>query len=263
MFAKTSSYLNVLWQLLKSDFTVFRQFFIGKLINRLIWYGFILAIFTYIFPMLGMIKGFGPFMAFSLLAGEGFWRMWSFSFEMVADLEGNRVIDYYLTLPLPSWLIFLKITLFQTFQAIIFLIFLLPITKLIIWNITLASFSIPNFAIIFIITNLFYGLFFIFLTSFCKNMQEVENIGFRVLFPMWFCGASNFPWDIIQKSLSPYLSYIFLVNPLLYVMEGVHAAALGQGDYLNFWVCTGVLTLLTVIFGILGIVQFKKRLDFV
>jgi hypothetical protein len=41
----------------------------------------------------------------------------------------------------------------------------------------------------------------------------------------------------------------------------MRAAVLGQTEYLNFWTCTLVLILLTIVSGIDAIRRFKKRID--
>ena len=61
--------------------------------------------------------------------------------------------------------------------------------------------------------------------------------------------------------LLSFSGYLHLVNPLLYVMEGMRAATLGQEGYLPFWFSLAGLTIFTVGFAWDAIRRLQKRLD--
>lgn len=264
MVQRILRYLNLLWQLCKTDLVVFKQFVLQDIINIFVWFSCFLIVSAYIFPALGMFKKFGEFAAFSLIAAESYWRIWPACFDLVGDLEGDRIIDYYLTLPIPSWLVFIKFVLVNVIKSIVFGFVTFPLSLLILWNkITFDNFSIPKFIAIFLAISLFTGFFFIFLSSITKNVQSLRKIGIRIILPLWFFGAAEFPWKAIYSLVSPKLAYVLLLNPWLYAMEGIHAAALGQAKFLSFWLCLTVLFITSVLFGIIGILKLKRRLDLV
>jgi ABC-type polysaccharide/polyol phosphate export permease len=62
---------------------------------------------------------------------------------------------------------------------------------------------------------------------------------------------------------SPWFAYASLINPQLYIMEGMRAAILGQTGYLNFWLCAGMTLFFSIICGAHAIVKIQRRLDFV
>ena len=135
--------------------------------------------------------------------------------------------------------------------------------KLFLWNtMSFTSFSPPKFFLIFVLTTLFTGTFSLFVVSTIQNIHHLGKVGIRYLFPMWFFSGANYSWHTVFK-LSPIFAYITLANPLLYAMEGIHAAVLGQAGYLNYWLCVLMLIMFTIVFGFLGIWKLKKRLDFV
>jgi len=262
MKKKLLQYTNVCWQLFRSDLVVFRQFIVEDLINLFTWFSSFLIVFAYVYPELGMFKEFGEFMVFSLIAAESYWRIWPSCFELINDLNGDKVINYYFTLPAPFWLVFVKTILFHIFKSIIFCCFTLSLGIVILWNkINWSNFSTIKFILIFLTISLFTGCFFIFLSSFAKNIKNVRKIGIRIILPLWFFGSGEFPWKTIYSNLSPKLAYILLANPLTYAMEGIHSATLGNTQFLPFWLCLTTLLLFSGFFGIIGILKLKKRLD--
>ena len=61
----------------------------------------------------------------------------------------------------------------------------------------------------------------------------------------------------------PNLSYVCLLNPVMYAMEGIRSAVLGSEGYLPFWICFFVMLIGGPILGGIGIWSLKRQLDFV
>ncbi len=259
-----AQYWHIFWQLFKTDLLVFWPQLSEDIINIVVWLTSFLTVWAYALPALGMLKTFGTFAAFSLIASESYWRIWPTCFELINDLDGDKAIDYHLTLPLPSELIFVELILLYAFKSIIFSFVTFPLSVLILWNqINWQIFSWPKFILIFFTISLFTGSFFIFLSSITKNRRSLRKIGIRIILPLWFFGGGQFPWKIFYTSISKKFAYILLLNPWLYAMEGIHAAALGQEGFLPFWLCFIVLLAASILFGTIGIMRLKKYLDFI
>lgn len=260
---KTKSYLRIFWQLLKTDLYVLRQVAIDEIINSTIWLTCVIIVFAYIFPHMGMDEHFGVFIAIGSIVSAVFWSSWTTSTVFIADLEGNKTIAYFLTLPIPNTLVLVKQIVGYAIKSATTGILILPLAKLLLWNqLNLAQFSPFKFTIIFSAVSLFVGALSLFITSFVKNIDSVGNISMRFLFPIWFFGGANYSWMTLYK-ISPTLANVLLTNPLFYAMEGMRAAVLGQQGYLNFWLCLPSLLGFTFLLGWWGIVRLKKQLDFV
>ena len=109
---------------------------------------------------------------------------------------------------------------------------------------------------------MFFGVFTVAVTAYVGALSKMENVWSRFIFPLWFMGGFQFSWASIH-TLSPKLSYVFLCNPVLYVMEGMRAALLGQADCLPWaWCCIALLGFTTIGW---WYAQYKMRrlLDFV
>lgn len=248
--------------LLKIDlYKYYKKTFRDDLINKVTWIVCVLAIATYIWPSVGMSESFGVFMALGSLVSCCFWDSWGLSAQFVADMEGERVINYYSTLPLPAWLFFAKQIVFYAVRSMVPALIMVPLSKLILWDkLDLTSLYLGKFLIIFVLTSIFCATLSLCMTSLVRDMSSIDNISIRFLFPMWFFGGSQFSWYTFY-GVSPLFAYINLLNPLVYAMEGMRVAFLGQSGYLPFWVCVGMLVLYSFMLGFIGIKRLIRRLD--
>jgi ABC-2 type transport system permease protein len=255
-----STQLRTFCALVHRDMAVFWPNWKGRFINSLIWSGLMLLVFEYIMPQMGL-KGVGPFMAAGAVASLGFFDVAENAIKFIADLEGNRSISYYLTLPASQSMVFVRLAISNAIQAMSLSIFLLPLYKLILWNsFSFAHFSIGKFILIFVVNNLFFGFFSLYLASVVESMEKVNNMWVRIIYPLWWLGCFQFSWATLNAAV-PYISKLSLLNPMTYVMEGMRAAILGQEQFLNFWSCLLAVVIFTILIGLIGIRKLKQRLD--
>jgi ABC-type polysaccharide/polyol phosphate export permease len=255
--------LKLFLQLLRTDLKIYKSAILNSIIDASIWFTCLIVIFAYVFPISGMSQKFSLLIAVGAIVSCSFWDVWATATTFVADIGGNKTVEYYLTLPLPNVLVFIKQILGYAIKAAPSALMILPLTKLFLWNqFSMANFSIIKFVPIFILINLFTGAFSLFITSQITDMTHLGKVGIRYLFPLWFFGGSNYSWQMVYK-LSPTFAYATLLNPLIYAMEGIRVAVLGQQGYMPFYICVLALLLFTILFGFLGIIKLKKRLDFV
>ncbi|MBM3184388.1 MAG: hypothetical protein FJZ64_03690 [Chlamydiae bacterium] len=78
--------------------------------------------------------------------------------------------------------------------------------------------------------------------------------------PIFMFGAYFYTWVSLEK-LSPTFAWITLINPIVYVLEGMRSAALGQEGHLPFWVCFFSLWGFIFVFASHAIYKLKRRLD--
>ncbi|MFC1841820.1 hypothetical protein ACFLYA_01995 [Candidatus Dependentiae bacterium] len=263
MLSKIKSYFHIFWLLTRADMVVFRQIFWGRIINTLFWSGSVVIVSAFILPSLGMTEKFGEFIVVSSIISGAYWGIWDSSYKILSDLEGEKEIDYKLSLPIPSWMVMFQYAIKHTIERLLPSLIVLPVFKLILGSrMDLSNFSFFKFAFIFITISLFTGFFFLLIASFVESSHKVDNVGIRLLFPLWFFGAGQYSWSVMH-GVNSKIGCLILANPLVYAMEGIHAAVLGQQGYISFWVCAAVLWAVILVFGFVGIWKFKKRLDFV
>jgi ABC-2 type transport system permease protein len=200
-------------------------------------------------------------MASGMIISVAFWDVWSTATNFVSDMEGDQTIKYYLTLPVPAWLYFIKQIVYFAIRGGLQGIVMLPFGKLVLLDrFDLSNFNAIQFIFVFISANVFCATLSLIMSSMVKNMNNVGDVGVRFLFPMWFLGGSQFSWQTLY-GFSPKFAYLCLLNPLLYAMEAMRAAILGQAGYLPFWLSIFILWIFNILFSWYGIVRMKKRLD--
>lgn len=255
--------LNVFKHLLLTDLKIYRQIIKNKVIDLLIWVTTIAFVNAYLMPAFGLPQSYTNFMLAGLCASAGLFEVWPSIVAFINDIEGDRIIEYYITLPIPAWMIFLKSIVSFVISAGTLILIVIPAGKLLLWNIfDLSSFSFIKFSAIFLAMSAFYGAFALMVGSFVKNMSTIGSVWMRFIYPIWFLGGFQFSWTVLFKT-SPKLAYLNLINPMTYIMEAIRGAILGQEGYLPFWPCTSMVILFAFACAWYGIVRLKKRLDFV
>jgi ABC-type polysaccharide/polyol phosphate export permease len=91
-------------------------------------------------------------------------------------------------------------------------------------------------------------------------MSSVGHLFVRVVNPMFSFGGWVYTWKTAHQ-MSPAMGYLHLLNPLIYAMEGMRSAALGQEGFLPFWFSFGAISAITLVLGFDAIRRLKKRLD--
>ena len=256
-------YMHVCKELIRADFMVFKQMLKDRCINLTIWMILTITVMGYILPYFGLPKTFGVFQLGGLLAAIGLFEMHNNIITMVSDFDGDRIIDYHLTLPIPSWLAILSKGIYFFLVFTFLTIIMIPVGKVLVWQqLDLAQIGYAKLLLILVVQNIFYAFSALWIAGSLKTIHKVGNVWMRIIFPMFFMGGFQFSWVALNASL-PLISYISLINPMIYITEGVRGAMLGQTGYLNFWICVTAVLLFAGVAIFFGMRTLKKRLDFV
>lgn len=252
--------LSTFFNLIRRDMAVYLPTYKDRFINGLIWFSLTVLVFQYLMGYAGL-KNFGLFIAISTMGSCGLFNAMNFATEMISDLESERALSYYLTLPLPQWMVFVRIAISNGLQALMIALLYIPFAKLFLWNqFQLMQVHWIKFIVIFLLAHLFYGFISLFLASCIKSLNLIENVWLRVVWPLWYLGCYQFSWQSLYET-SPILAYCSLVNPITYIMEGLRSSVFNPADSLPFYRCIIMIVLFTVVFGWLGMCRLKKRLD--
>lgn len=249
--------------LILSDLLIFKKEFFDKFVNLTIWVTLTIFVTGYIMPYFGLSATFGVFQLGGVLAAVGLFELYGSVVEFVSDLQGERVIDYNLTLPIPSWLAIVSKAGYYFIIYFFLSVAILPIGKLTLWNqLDLAQINYFKLFLALIFQNVFFACFTLWASSMIDNMSQMGNVWMRFIFPMWFMGGFQFSWKSVYHVL-PVVAWINLLNPMIYITESVRVALLGQADYLNFWLCLMAIFLFSAIFLVMGMSRLKRKLDYV
>lgn len=252
----------IFWALLKTDLSLIQARIKARIINMFIWGGSTCIVAGYILQKFGISAEFGSFQTTSVVTSATGLLIFSELFIMVADLEGDKHINYQMSLPVPNWLIFIKMAIIYAAKGFLLCVLTVPIIKIFLWSrVDLMQIKVFWFLMTLVVINIFFGFFNLLFVSYAK-LQTAENLIVRILFPLWFLGGFQFSYKIAH-SVSPILGYCTLLSPYTFVTEAVRATMLDSRDFMPLWISLSVLIVLTIFYGYWGIRNLKKRLDLV
>jgi ABC-2 type transport system permease protein len=253
--------LNVFFQLLRRDLYAFLREYPAKLFDTAFMFTTSMIVFAYFMPQEWVDKSYAPFILIGAISSFGLIEIVGKVGLLMADIQGDRTISQTLILPVSSEAVFCYIGIFWALSSILLSVFLFPYGKLLIFDrFDLAKVSYIRLIPMYISANLFYGFFALWLASILKGIESINSLWMRAINPLWFFGAYFYSWEAALK-LSPVIGYISLINPMVYIMEGMRAAALGQKGYLPYWICLVMVWVFIFACAIHAICRLKKRLD--
>lgn len=259
MLRKISIPANVFWQIVRRDLTIHFKNYKATLVNTIILFACNILTFAYLFPTTD--SGYGAFYFMGSLVTFGFFSGVMNAYELIGDVEGDRSINYLLTMPLPSWLTFVAIGLSWSLRTIVNIAPMFILGKLLLWEqLDLSKIHYVPFIFQFITASLFYGFFGLWTATMFKRMSDAGNIWLRMVNPMFLFGAFMFSWKSIAATM-PWVSIVLLLNPIVYANEGMRATGLDPNNYIPFWICNLVLWGCTLLFGWWGIRRLRTWLD--
>lgn len=253
--------LRLFWQLMRKDLRGFRHTYVGKFFDTCFLFFTNVVVFGYFMPQLGMPASYGPFILIGAIASFGLFDIVSGVAELIFDIEGDRTITFTLAMPIPAWAVFSQFAVKWAFNTFLLCVPLFLVGKLILWDqFSLSGIDYGRLLLIYPTICLFFGFFSLWLTGVIKKINNLSSLFMRVINPLFMFGGYFFTWQASYE-LAHWIGYAVLANPMIYVMEGMRAAALGQEGYLPFWNCFFALWGFIIVLGLHGIFSLKKRLN--
>jgi ABC-2 type transport system permease protein len=216
-------------------------------------------VFGYLLPRMGFVQ---PGYASALLPGIlaislAFASLQSVALPMVADFGWTREIEDRLLAPVPISLVAFEKVVAGVVQGVIAALVVLPIARLMMGPI--AGLDIRGWGWLVGITLLAattFSTFGLLLGTIIEPAQIGLMFGFIVA-PMIFFGCAYYPWQGLDAV--PVMKYAVLVNPLVYVSEGMRAAITPSLPHMPIWLVTLALLALSGLFWRLGMRSFTRR----
>ncbi len=245
------------------DIFVLKKNLLNRLIDAALWSATNIFISNYILPAFGIEQRYGLLIWVGTIVTMSYFEAGYAAQELVADRAANYHVGYLLTLPLPPWLVFVKLACGITLNCMVLSAFMIPLGKLILGSaLNLSSLSIGKFLLVFCMLNLFCGCLSIWIYSWAKSTTRFSEVWRRVLNPFWNFGGYQFTWYVLYQAF-PRFALIDLLNPVVYAFEGLRGVVLGPDKFMPWWICCVMLTLYSAILICWALAWLKKRLDYV
>jgi ABC-2 type transport system permease protein len=263
---------TALGALLLRDLTVLRKDIRVFVLRTLIQPFLLCFVFLYVFPKIGQgIGGHGAVQesAFATVLVPGvvgisimFQGVQSIALAMAQEFGFTREIEDRVQAPCPIWLVAVEKVLSGAAQGVLSAVIVLPIASLVhapgvTPHLTLHWLLILTFVPLACVA--MAGLGLVLGTSF-----EPRNIGLMfgfIILPITFLGGTYYPWN----KLAPvtiggwhWLQTIVLINPLIYVTEGMRAA-FTTAPHMHLYVIYPVVVGFAAVFLTIGLRKFRRR----
>jgi ABC-2 type transport system permease protein len=265
---RVAPYRSTAWiafgALMLRDLTVLRKNLVEFVLRTVMQPLLFVFVFTYVFPQIGQgvggAQGQAEF-ASILVAGVIaiaciFQGIQAVALPLVQEFGYTREIEDRVMAPLPVWAVAVGKLLAGAVQgliaaAIVFpLAHWIPITPVhlqIVWVRLLTV--LPLASVLGAALGLAIGT--------RADPRRVPLIFGVVVIPITFLGATYYPWAALHSL--PWLQTIVLLNPLVYMSEGMRVSLTPWVQHMSLWGIYGGLIVFTILLGAWGIQGFSKR----
>ncbi|MEU1628926.1 ABC transporter permease [Streptomyces sp. NPDC020096] len=264
---------SALAALIRRDLTVLRKNF-GEFVGRTLMQPFLLVfVFLYVFPTIGQGIGSGGGTAgesaFATVLVPGvvsiaimFQGIQSVAIQMSQEFGYTREIEDRVQAPCPLWLVAVARVLSGATQGLISAVIVLPIAAVVHAPGVHAHLTVHWWIVVTLIP-----LACITMTSLgllLGTTFEPRNIGVMfgfVVLPLVFLGGTYYQWtklSLVHVGGFHWLQVLVLVNPLIYITEGMRAG-FTEASHMHLYVVYPVLTGFCALFLGMGLRNFRRR----
>ena len=250
---------SVFFSMLRRDMRVARRELPFFLLRTALQPLLLMVVFGYLLPKMGMVaQGYTA----TLLPGVvslslALSAVQSVSLPMVAQFGFSKEIEDRLLAPIPSHLVALELVTAGTLQGLLAGLVVLPAGRIIMGAIPgLALSNAPQVLSVMLLGAATFSALGL-LIGCAINPQQIGLMFSSIIGPMIFFGCMYYPWKGLDSV--PVMKYAVLINPLVYVAEGMRATLTPGVPHMNLTVISVALLVLLMLFWNLGLRAFMKR----
>jgi ABC-2 type transport system permease protein len=225
-----------------------------------------LFVFTFILPRMSgpnpMAAGSGADFGTILLPGLMavaimFSGIAAVALPLSTEFGITREIDDRVMCPLPLWTVALEKVCFSAIQSIIAAMLVIPM-----------AYYIPTVPVRAHVTNWFLFVLVLLLASLLAGSlglvigstvhpKQIGLVFSIIVVPITFLGCVYYPWAGLKAI--PWLQFGVLVNPIVYMSEGLRAAVTPGIAHMPWWAFMPALVFFTAALGSWGLKGFLRR----
>lgn len=252
------------WGLFVRDLTVLRRqvvaFIIRTVMNPLLF----VFVFTYLFPKMGQGfqssagASFGTLILPGLLAvGIFIQGIMATALPLSMEIGATREIHDRVMSPLPvTWVAIQKIV-FSALQSILAALVIFPLVYFIpVSPVQVHVHSWPMLIAVLLLASLVSGAVGLAIGTAVKPEHIALMFGIIVV-PVTFLGCVYYPWAAMSKVR--WLQMLVLVNPLVYMSEGLRTTLTPSLPHMPVWVTLVAMTVSLAVLSWSGIRGFLRR----
>jgi ABC-2 type transport system permease protein len=251
--------MAVFLALLRRDMRVARKEIVFFLVRTLMQPLLFLVVFGYLLPKMNFVgRGYQTALLPGILAiSLSLAAIQSVALPMVQDFGWTKEIEDRLLAPVPTRLIAAEKIVAGMIQGMIAGAVVLPVARIVMGPI--AELTLPHAGEVAIVV-LLGSAAFSSLGMWLGTAIAPQQIGLMfsvIVAPMLFFGCAYYPWRGLD--VVPVMKYLVLVNPMVYVAEGMRGALTPSVPHMPLPLVVGALLVIVGVFWTLGIRSFYKR----
>jgi ABC-2 type transport system permease protein len=181
----------------------------------------------------------------------------SVALPMVQEFGWTREIDDRLLAPVSIRVIVAEKIVGGVLQGVVAALVVLPLARLILGTFPVVTFASAGLVLL---VTLLGATAFSALGMWLGTAISPQQIGLMfsvIIAPMLFFGCAYYPWAGL--SVVPVMKYAVLINPMVYVAEGLRGALTPDLPHMPMPVVLVALVFITALFWTLGTRSFKRR----
>ncbi|TVR21957.1 MAG: ABC transporter permease [Nitriliruptor sp.] len=186
-------------------------------------------VFAFLFPRIGQGIGGGAGAEFATILVPGlvavaviFQGIIAVALPLSTEFGGTKEIEDRIMAPVPVSTVAIEKILFGALQSVAAGILVLPMVAAIPSTpVALEVTSLPLLLVVVLLSALLSGALGLALGTYVSPRQ-IGLMFSVVVLPLTFLGAVYYPWTALEAV--PWLQWLVLLNPLVYVSEGLRAA---------------------------------------
>ncbi len=251
--------LHVFLALLVRDLRVIRRELVSYLVRTTMQPLLFVVVFGYMLSKMGFFRASynAALLPGVLAVSIALSSLQSIVLPLALDFGWTREIDDRLLAPVGTRIVVFEKVVSAVLQGLIATLFVLPVARWIMGPIPGLTFR--HYGEILLVT-LLGSAAFSTLGLVMGTLVQPQRIGLLfsvVLTPMVFFGCAYYPWKGLDAL--PAFKYGVLINPLVYVAEGMRAVLTPDLPHMSLRAVLAALILLTTLFWIVGTRSFERR----
>jgi ABC-type multidrug transport system permease subunit len=249
---------------------VLRRNMIGTFMRAVMQPLLFVFVFTYVLPKIGAAGIFGagaaagttfatvllPGLMASMLFTQGIMAV---TFPLVMEFSWQRTIEDRALAPVPIRVLAIQKIIAGAVQAFIGALIVIPIVLLVHAPGQAPQVNVTNWALLAVILaagSLLTASLGLLLGT-LMDPRKMQMLFAAILLPATMLGCVYYPWSALSSIR--WLQIAVLVNPMVYMSEGLRAVLTPQTGHLAMWAILLVLVGGTALLGYLGTKAFTRR----
>lgn len=250
---------RVFLALLARDLRVARREIVSFLVRTTLQPLLFVVVFGYLLPRMGFVQaGYGAALLPGILGiSLALSSLQAVALPMMADFGWTREIEDRLLAPVPIRLIAAEKVVAGVIQGFVAALFVLPVARLIMGPIEALSFAHAGTLLgITLLGSLAFSTLGLWMGTGIPP-QQIGLMFSMIVAPMIFFGCAYYPWQGLTPL--PVVKYAVLVNPLVFVAEGMRGALTPGLPHMPWPLIVLALLVMSAVLWTVGYRSFARR----